>query len=69
MDTTESSVRKKWGNARFAAGVDRRIIEEGAVLLEMELPDLIDATLRGMREVAEAIGLAGSAQASADQTG
>jgi len=60
MDTEVKSVKKKWKNARFAAGVDRGIIEQGAQRLDMELPALIAETIAGMREVAPAIGLDGS---------
>lgn len=59
LDTGVKSVRKKWKNARFAAGVDRSIIEKGAERLDMPLPELIEETIAGMREVAEAIGLVG----------
>ena len=46
---------------RFAAGVDRSIIEKGAAMLEVELAELISDTIAGMREVADAIGLRGTA--------
>jgi len=58
MDLKVKSVKKKWKDKRFAAGVDRSIIEKGAQMLNMELPDLINSTIMGMREVAEDIGLA-----------
>lgn len=57
MDLTAKSVKKKWKDKRFAAGVDRRIIETGAQRLGMDLTDLITETILGMRAVAEAIGL------------
>lgn len=53
------SVKKKWKDKRFAAGVDRSIIEKGAEMLDMNLTDLISETIVGMREVAEEIGLKG----------
>jgi len=59
MDLKAKSVRKKWKDKRFAAGVDRSIIEKGCEMLGMELSDLITDTIMGMREVAEAIGLKG----------
>ena len=59
MDVKVKSVKKKWKDKRFAAGVDRSIIEKGAQMLGMELTDLIADTLAGMQEVAEAIGLKG----------
>jgi predicted hydrolase (HD superfamily) len=55
------SVKKKWKDARFAAGVDRSLIERGAELLGMPLEELIAETIAGMREVAAAIGLEGGA--------
>ena len=60
LDMEASSVKKKWKDKRFAAGVDRSIIEKGAAMLGMELPVLIAETILGMREVAEEIGLKGS---------
>jgi len=57
MDLTAKSVLKKWKDKRFAAGVDRTIIENGAARLKMDLGDLITDTIEGMRGVAEAIGL------------
>ncbi|MBN1931255.1 MAG: HDIG domain-containing protein [Desulfobacterales bacterium] len=59
MDMNAKSVKKKWKDKRFAAGVDRSIIEKGAEMLGMELSDLITDTIMGMREVAEAIDLKG----------
>lgn len=59
MDVKVKSVKKKWKDKRFAAGVDRSIIEEGAQMLGMELSDVIADTLAGMQEVAEEIGLKG----------
>jgi predicted hydrolase (HD superfamily) len=61
LDLTAKSVKKKWKDKRFAAGVDRSIIERGAGMLGMEVTDLITATIMGMREVAEDIGLKGNA--------
>jgi predicted hydrolase (HD superfamily) len=60
MDLTAKSIKKKWKDKRFAAGVDRTIIEKGAAMLEIELTALIDDTIMGMRTAAEAIGLKGS---------
>lgn len=59
MDVQVNSVKKKWKDKRFAAGVDRSIIEKGAQMLGMELTDLIADTIAGMQEVAEEIGLKG----------
>ena len=59
LDVKTKSVKKKWKDKRFAAGVDRSIIEKGAQMLGMELSDLITDTIMGMREVADEIGLKG----------
>jgi predicted hydrolase (HD superfamily) len=59
LDTPVKSVKKKWKNARFAAGVDRELIDKGAAMLGMERDELIAEVIAGMREVAEAIGLKG----------
>ncbi len=61
LDLKAKSVKKKWKDKRFAAGVDRGIIEKGAALLEVELGELITDTIMGMREVADDIGLRGTA--------
>jgi len=60
LDLTPKSVKKKWKDKRFAAGVDRSIIERGAEMLGVQVSDLILDTITGMREVAEEIGLKGS---------
>lgn len=60
MDMEARSVRKKWNDKRFAAGVDRSVIEKGAAMLGVSLDDLITDCIMGMREVAEAIGLRGN---------
>ncbi|ROR28337.1 putative hydrolase (HD superfamily) [Mobilisporobacter senegalensis] len=57
MDIELKSVKKKYKDKRFAAGVDRSIIEKGASKLGMDLDTVINETILGMREVAEAIGL------------
>jgi len=60
MDLKTKSVKKKWKDKRFAAGVDRSIIENGAEMLGLEIPELITDTIAGMQEVAEEIGLKGN---------
>lgn len=59
MDMKAKSVKKKWKDKRFAAGVDRSIIQKGADMLGVELGELITDTIMGMREVAAEIGLKG----------
>jgi putative nucleotidyltransferase with HDIG domain len=61
MDMKAKSVKKKWKDKRFAAKVDRSIIQKGADMLEVELGELITDTIMGMRDVAAEIGLKGDA--------
>lgn len=60
LDVQVKSVKNKWKDKRFAAGVDRSIIEKGASMLGVGLDELIEDTIKGMQEVAEAIGLRGN---------
>lgn len=60
LDMEARSVKKKWNDKRFAAGVDRSVIEKGAEMLGVSLDDLITECITGMREVAADIGLKGS---------
>lgn len=60
LDMEVKSVKKKWKDKAFAAGVNRNIIEEGAKSLGMELNLVIEETINGMRQAANAIGLKGS---------
>ena len=62
MDMKAKSVKKKWKQKQFAAGVDRSIIEKGAEMLGVELGELITDTIMGMRDVAEEIGLKGNVE-------
>lgn len=61
MDMEARSVKKKWNDKKFAAGVDRSVIEKGAAMLGISLDDLITDCIMGMREVADDIGLKGTA--------
>jgi predicted hydrolase (HD superfamily) len=60
LDMEARSVKKKWNDKKFAAGVDRSVIEKGATILGVNIDDLITDCIMGMREAAEAIGLKGS---------
>lgn len=60
LDMTAKSVKKKWKDKSFAAGVSREIIEKGAGMLGIEVGELITDTIMGMRDVAEEIGLKGN---------
>jgi putative nucleotidyltransferase with HDIG domain len=60
LDLEARSVRKKWKDKAFAAGVDRALIEQGAARLGVDLVELITDTILGMREAADALGLRGT---------
>ena len=61
MDMKVKSVKKKWKEKAFAAGVDRGVIEKGAEMLGVSVEELIEDTIMGMREAADELGLKGSA--------
>jgi putative nucleotidyltransferase with HDIG domain len=60
LDLPVKSVMKKWKDKTFAAGVDRKVIEKGATLMEVPLEELIADTIEGMKTIAETIGLKGN---------
>lgn len=64
LDVEVKSVKKKWKDKAFAAGVNREVIAKGAEMLGMELGELINDTIMGMRQAAAEIGLLGDAEAS-----
>lgn len=59
LDMAVKSVKKKWKEKSFAAGVNREVIEKGAAMLGVDLNQLIEDAIAGMREAAEEIGLKG----------
>ena len=50
-DLELKSVKKKYKNAKFAAGCSREVIEKGAEMLGWTLEDLISDTILAMREI------------------
>ena len=60
LDMEARSVKKKWNDKKFAAGVDRSVIEKGAEMLGISIDELITDCIMGMRTVAKEIGLGGS---------
>ena len=60
LDLKTKSVKKKFKDKAFAAGVDREVIRKGADMLDMDLSDLITEVIAGMQPVAEEIGLKGN---------
>ena len=60
LDMKTKSVKKKWKDKSFAAGVNRAVVEKGAEMLGLELGEIIGDVIMGMREVADEIGLRGN---------
>jgi len=58
MDLGVKSVKKKFKQKSFAAGVDRDIVTRGAQMLGMELGELMEEVIEGMKADAEEIGVA-----------
>lgn len=59
LDMKAKSVKKKWKDKRFAAKIDRSIIERGAEMLEMDLGEIITLTIEGMAKIADQLELDG----------
>lgn len=60
LDLEVKSVKKKFKDASFAAGVNRQTILKGCEMLDLPLDDVIRETIAGMRQRAEEIGLKGN---------
>ncbi len=60
LDTEVKSVKKKWKQKGFAAGVNREVIEDGANLLGMDLEQIMAETIKAMQKAADSIGLKGN---------
>lgn len=60
-DLTVSSVKKKWKDRAFAAGVNRNDIEKGAQELGLDLWEHVGNVIEAMRAIAPDLGLAGGA--------
>lgn len=61
LDVKPKSVKKKWKEKSFAAGVNRDVIEKGAAMLGTDVQQLIEDAIAAMQEVADDIGLRGTA--------
>lgn len=57
MDLEVKSVKKKFKDKKFAAGVNRDVILDGCQRLGAELDEVIRQCIEGMRENHEALGL------------
>jgi putative nucleotidyltransferase with HDIG domain len=60
MDLTAKSVKSKWKDKGFAAGVNRADIELGAKELGVDLTEHITTVIEAMRTIAPELGLDGS---------
>lgn len=58
-DVTVASVRKKWKDTSFAAGVDRERVAAGAAALGVDLWDHVENVLSSMQRIAPQLALAG----------
>ncbi len=60
LDLEVKSVKKKFKDKRFAAGVNREVVLKGCEMLGTDLDTVIKETIEGMKEHAEEIGLKGN---------
>ncbi|MFI3237547.1 MAG: hydrolase [Lachnospiraceae bacterium] len=60
LDLEVKSVKKKFKDKAFAAGVDRNVIKKGCEMLGIELDEVIQQTIDGMKVEAVALGLKGN---------
>ena len=51
------SIKKKWKDKSFAAGVNREVISNGAQMLGLDISQIIQTTIDGMTKVAPELGL------------
>ena len=51
------SIKKKWKDKSFAAGVNRDLISKGAEMLDLDISEIIQTTIDGMTKVAPQLGL------------
>ena len=56
-DVTVESILKKWNDKRFAAGVNRGLIEQGAREMGVPLEEHIEVVLKAMQGIADRLGL------------
>ena len=54
---TVKSIKKKWKDKSFAAGVNRTLISDGAAMLEMDVNDVIQLAIDGITRIAPQLGL------------
>lgn len=59
LDLNVKSVNKKFKDKKFAAGCDREVILNGCKMLGMDKNDVIEHTIKGLKDRAEIVGLKG----------
>ncbi|MPN06651.1 hypothetical protein SDC9_153907 [bioreactor metagenome] len=59
LDMEVKSLKKKFKDKHFAAGVNRDVILQGCEMMGMDADAVMEGVIMGMREVAEEIGLKG----------
>ncbi|HWP80274.1 MAG TPA: HD domain-containing protein [Candidatus Acidoferrum sp.] len=64
LDMEVKSLKKKFKDKHFAAGINRDVIVQGCEMMGMELDAVMEDVIMGMREVAEEIGLKGDVTVS-----
>ena len=57
LDLEASSVKKKFKDKKFAAKIDRAVIQRGCDMLGMELAEVITLCIEGMRPYADELGI------------
>ena len=60
VDMEVKSFMKKWKDKRFAAKCNRELILKGCEMLDMEIRDVAEIVIEGMKEHAEELQLAGN---------
>ncbi len=60
LDLEVKSLKKKFKDKHFAAGVSRETITNGCEMLGMTLEEVMQGTIDGMKDAAEALGLKGN---------
>ena len=57
QDLEVKSVKKKWKQKSFAAGVDREVVARGMAMLGVEFDEITTDVIAALREVSDEIGL------------
>ena len=62
LDLKVKSIKKKWKDKAFAAGVNRPEIEEAVVKFGVELWEHVENVIQAMRKIAPELGLVGNVE-------